>query len=111
MAERGPSHGTPMADRPGGMDEKHRIVRFKLDRLREQLIGVPVVDVGFPVETRKGAQEEVVGRDAPWPLAPRALDLSDLDTRLDDRGHALGDPILKVEDVIKRAVEIVGPEV
>ena len=42
-------------------------------------------------------------------LAPRTFDLRPLQARLDDAHHSIGDLILEIEDVLQRAVELVGP--
>jgi hypothetical protein len=61
------------------------------------------------MEAGHPAQEVVVSIQALCRLSPRALDLGLLQPRLDGPNDARGDLVLKVKNVVQRAVEAIGP--
>ena len=111
----GPSGGQPMAQRwpsaQDGVREQQRVVGLELERPPEQRVGLGVLPRGRLVDLEDRLELDVVGGDAARPLPPRALDLGDLDLRPDDHRDVRGDAVLEGEDVVERAVEVLGPEV
>jgi hypothetical protein len=63
------------------------------------------------MEASHPAQEVVVSIQALCRLSPRALDLGLLQPRLDGPNDPRGDLVLKVKNVVQRAVEAIGPDV
>ncbi len=62
------------------------------------------------MKTRHAAQEVVVGVEALGRLALCAFDFRALKLVRDRADDALGDPILKLEDVVERTLVALGPE-
>ena len=62
------------------------------------------------IQMRQRPQIEIVGVKAFGPLALRALDLGAAKVRLDDSDDGRRDPVLQIEHVFERAVELVGPD-
>ena len=62
------------------------------------------------VKARHAAQEVVVGVEALGRLALGAFDFGALKLLRDRADDVLGDPILKLEDVVERALIALGPE-
>src|SRR5713226_4081431 len=65
---------------------------------------------GVGIGVRKRPQVKVVGIEAVGSLALGALDLRLPQVRLHRADHAGGDPILQLEDVVKRAVVALSPD-
>ena len=58
---------------------------------------------------RQGAKIEVVGVEILDRPAPRPLDLDFAQGGFDGTHHARGDFVLKIEDILHAAVELVSP--
>src|SRR5215472_2387465 len=87
------------------------IARVARDRLSEQIACLEQLLLPQPRKIRQGAQVEIVGRQVVcWPVG-RTRDFGGLQGRLYDPGDADCDSVLKLKDVLQRAVEAVGPEV
>jgi hypothetical protein len=62
------------------------------------------------MQLRQRAQVEVIGAEAFGRLAAGALDLRLPQARFDRANDARGNLVLKLEDIVERAVEAVGPD-
>ena len=84
--------------------------RIDLDRLAQQPDRFAIFRK-TRAEARHGAEIELVGAQALRRLAPRAVDLGNLQSRRDAAGDLRGHLILDREHVIDLAFEAVGPDV
>jgi hypothetical protein len=58
---------------------------------------------------RKGTQVQIVGIEAVGRFNPSPLNLREAQAWLNGCNNALGDTVLKIEDVVERSVELVSP--
>jgi hypothetical protein len=87
-----------------------RIAGIDRQRSLQQRNGLPHALVGVGVSQCQGTQIEVIGIEALGRLAACALDLGLPQLGLDRAGDAGCDLILQIEDVVERAVEVIGPD-
>ena len=106
-----PAAGEAPFAAPGEMGVRRDIVRLQTERLFEQRDGLSGFVGHMGLHVGLSAQKEVIGSEALGTLASRAFDLQPPHAWFDDADDAIGDLVLKVENVLERAVEIVGPEV
>ena len=88
-----------------------RVVRLELDRIDEQRQGLFGILRHRCEGKRQRAEIKVIGVQAVRPLPPRALDLCFAQGRLDDTYNADRQLVLDGEDIVERAVVMVGPDV
>ena len=87
-----------------------RVARVQFQRALQQIGRDPCVGELAGRGIGKSAKIEIIGVEIFRAFLPGALDLRMLQARLDDADDALGDLILKLENVVQGAVEAVGPE-
>src|SRR6516162_10120736 len=95
---------------PRGKRQRRAKTRIPLNGLLEELklsmdaLSVPGMAVG------QSAQKELIGSEVGRSTVGRTCDFGRLHRGLDDAGDARRHFVLKVEDIFKRAVEAVRPE-
>ena len=95
----------------GSVPVRCRVVRVEPQRLIQETQCLVGVRRRVRMGMRQGAEVEVIGVEAVGPLAARPLDLGVSQRRLDRADDALGQSILQIENVLDRALELVGPDV
>ena len=95
---------------PGRVGMRGGVVRVEPQRLVEEAQRLVGVGRRVGVGVRQRPEIEIVGVEPVGPLAARPLDLGAPQRRLDRADDALGQPVLQVEDVFDRALELVGPD-
>src|SRR6516164_3530327 len=106
--------GPAVIDQPHVVDrrpgKRRPVIGINRDRLLEQSQGRGNPLFRNRIKGRKRAQVEIVGAEVSrWPRGGSAH-LGGLQSWLDDPGDADRYLVLKLEDVLQRAVEAVGPE-
>ncbi len=86
------------------------IVRIELDCLLQQLLCPLLLFHAQPPQMRQRPHDQVPGLDAVGRLAAHARRLRHQDLRLDRADHAVGDLILKLENVGQLAIVSLGPQ-
>ena len=92
------------------MRDQQRVIGLHRECLGQNRDRVRIVLVRLLVDLPHCLKVSVVDGEAARSLTARALDLRGLNAMFDQHGDALGNPVLKVEELLGRPVELLCPK-